>query len=228
MKKVVPKLLIISSQILIGALFVFFTIRNINFKEVKIDSKEMEMLSQVYYKEEQNAESQDINNEVPVFESLGVDNQNITEPEPVVDNYFMNKPVLSSYVGILTGYGPDCYGCGDYTTNRVSTSSGYHIADIVDGVIQPAFTITYDDYEFGNVRIVAADSSIPYNSIVRITIPGNDPIMAIVLDRGATVGFDNCRSATGCLTNFDLLAFSESEAIPRTFNVTFEILRIGG
>ena len=144
------------------------------------------------------------------------------------DIYFMNKEVINTYIGILTGYGPDCVGCGNFNTNKVSTASGYHIANIIDGNIEPAFAITYNDSEFGEVRIVAGDSSLPFNTIVRITIPNQEPIIAIVLDRGSTVGFDNCRSSRGCLTNFDLLYPTEAESLGKTRNVKFEILRIGG
>lgn len=139
----------------------------------------------------------------------------------------MEEVVIESYTGILTGYGPDCYGCGNFKTNKVSTSSGYHIADIVDGVIQRALTITYFDSEYGDVRILAADSSIPYKSIIRVTIPNQESFLAIVLDRGSTVGFSNCKSKNGCLTNFDLLFSLEDEAIGKTYNVLFEVLRMG-
>lgn len=136
--------------------------------------------------------------------------------------------VIETYTGILTGYGPDCAGCGNPNTGKVSTASGYHVANFVDGAIAPAFTITYNDSEFGEVRIVAADDSIPFYSIIRITIPNwNEPIMAIVLDRGSTVGFENCRSSKGCLTQFDLLYPTESESLSKTKNVKFELLRSG-
>ena len=75
---------------------------------------------------------------------------------------------------------------------------------------------------------VAADDDIPFYSIVRITVPSWDsPVTAIVLDRGSTVGFDNCRSTRGCLTNFDLLYASEAESLGKTQNVKFELLRNG-
>lgn len=161
-----------------------------------------------------------------------VDSIEIEKLAPLIyveaDIYFMDKEVISTYTGILTGYGPDCAGCGNYITNKVSTASGYHIANIVDGSIEPAFTITYNDSEYGEVRILAGDSTLPYNTIVRITIPNQDPIIGIVLDRGSTVGFENCRSPKGCLTNFDLLYPTEAESLGKTRNVKFEILRIGG
>lgn len=138
------------------------------------------------------------------------------------------ETVIETYTGILTGYGPDCTGCGNFNTGKVVTSSGYHVSNIVDGAILPAFTITYNDEEYGEVRIVAADANIPFYSIVRITVPGWDsPVIAIVLDRGSTVGFENCRSDRGCLTQFDLLYPTEAESLGKTKNVKFELLRSG-
>ena len=234
MKKIVPKLLVISSQILMGALFLIFTIDNTNRISYRVDSTEIERLSKFVYNEEDNTIEVEtiINNkeekeeEKKIVEDIDViENKEIVEK--VTDNYFMDKEIINSYTGILTGYGPDCVGCGNFNTNKVSTASGYHIADIVDGSIQPAFTVTYNDSEYGEVRIVAGDATIPFNSIVRITIPNQEPIMAIVLDRGSTVGFENCKSSRGCLTNFDLLFDTESNAIGKTYNVTFDVLRIG-
>lgn len=138
------------------------------------------------------------------------------------------ETVIETYTGILTGYGPDCVGCGNFKTKKVKTASGYHIANIVGKEIEPAFRITYNDKEYGEVRIVAADSDIPFYSIVRITVPKwKKPITAIVLDRGSTVGFDDCRSSRGCLTNFDLLYATEAESLGKTKNVKFELLRSG-
>ena len=210
MKKIVPRLLVVSSQILIGTLFLILIVSTKSEINMTVDSEQMDRLSQLVYKEK-SEELKEI----------------VKKKEEVIDKYFMNNEVINTYTGILTGYGPDCVGCGNFVTNKVSTASGYHIADIVDGSIQEAFTITYIDNEYGEVRIVAADSTIPFNSIVRITIPNQEPIIAIVLDRGSTVGFENCRSNKGCLTNFDLLYPSESISLGKTYNVKFEMLRIG-
>lgn len=232
MKKIVPRLLVVFSQVLIGALFFVFTIGSKCEINYKVNSKEFENVSEFVYKEANvEQEKKEIVKEITKEKEEVIEKQpeivkeNIVE-EPI-DNYFMDKQVISTYTGILTGYGPDCIGCGNYNTNKVSTASGYHIADIVENVIQPAFTITYNDSEYGEVRIVAGDSTLPFNSIVRITIPNQDPIIAIVLDRGSTVGFENCKSSKGCLTNFDLLFAKESESLGKTHNVMFEVLRIG-
>lgn len=234
MKKIVPKLLVISSQIFVGALFFIIAFSDSNEVNYKVNSKEIDKLSKFVYNEEK---LEVINEEIQIEELKEEDKKEIIieeqkeivipEEEVVEDKFFMDKEVLNTYTGILTGYGPDCVGCGNFKTNKVSTASGYHIANIVDGAVQPAFTVTYEDSEYGEVRIVAGDSTLPFKSIVRITIPNQDPIIAVVLDRGSTVGFENCRSPKGCLTNFDLLYPTEAESLGKTRDVKFEILRIG-
>lgn len=231
MKRIVPKILIISSQILLGALFLIVSIHSKSEVNFKVNSKEIDKLSWAVYdsgevlvKDEEPVVKEEIKEEIK--EEPVVQEEVIQEVEE--DKYFMNNQIINTYTGTLTGYGPDCYGCGNRVTNKVSTASGYHIANIVDGNIEPAFTITYTDSEYGEVRILAGDSTLPYKTIVRVTVPNEEPIIGIVLDRGSTVGFENCRSKNGCLTTFDLLYETESSARGKLNNVVFDILRIGG
>lgn len=231
MKRIVPKILIISSQILLGALFLIVSIHSKSEVNFKVNSKEMDKLSWAVYnsgevlvKAEEPVVKEEIKEEIKEEEI--VQEEVIQEVEE--DKYFMNNQIINTYTGTLTGYGPDCYGCGNRVTNKVSTASGYHIANIVDGNIEPAFTITYTDSEYGEVRILAGDSTLPYKTIVRVIVPNEEPIIGIVLDRGSTVGFENCRSKNGCLTTFDLLYETESSARGKLNNVVFDILRIGG
>ena len=231
MKRIVPKILIISSQILLGALFLIVSIHSKSEVNFKVNSKEMDKLSWAVYdsgevlvKDEEPVVKEEIKEEIKEEEI--VKEEVIQEVEE--GKYFMNNQIINTYTGTLTGYGPDCYGCGNRVTNKVSTASGYHIANIVDGNIEPAFTITYTDSEYGEVRILAGDSTLPYKTIVRVTVPNEEPIIGIVLDRGSTVGFENCRSKNGCLTTFDLLYETESSARGKLNNVVFDILRIGG
>lgn len=231
MKRIVPKILIISSQILLGALFLIVSIHSKSEVNFKVNSKEMDKLSWAVYdsgevlvKAEEPVVKEEIKEEI--IEEEIVKEEVIQEVEE--DKYFMNNQIINTYTGTLTGYGPDCYGCGNRVTNKVSTASGYHIANIVDGNIEPAFTITYTDSEYGEVRILAGDSTLPYKTIVRVTVPNEEPIIGIVLDRGSTVGFENCRSKNGCLTTFDLLYETEGSARGKLNNVVFDILRIGG
>lgn len=231
MKRIVPKILIISSQILLGALFLIVSIHSKSEVNFKVNSKEMDKLSWVVYdfgevlvKAEEPVVKEEIKEEIKEEEII----QEEVIQEIEEDKYFMNNQIINTYTGTLTGYGPDCYGCGNRVTNKVSTASGYHIANIVDGNIEPAFTITYTDSEYGEVRILAGDSTLPYKTIVRVTVPNEEPIIGIVLDRGSTVGFENCRSKNGCLTTFDLLYETEGSARGKLYNVVFDILRIGG
>lgn len=248
MKRITAKVITISSQMLVVGLFLLSlfvgrgandkvtVVYNNNFDKMAdrtlfLFEKEQLMISEISDEEivilEDNTESKELE-EVIVEESIVVEEvEKDIQEEKVISDSDSSVSVIETYTGILTGYGPDCTGCGNYNTGKVSTSSGYHISNIVDGAIEPAFTITYNDSEYGEVRIVAADDDIPFYSIVRITIPGQDPIMSIVLDRGSTVGFDNCRSSSGCVTNFDLLFAREAEAIGKTQNVKFELLRSG-
>lgn len=119
------------------------------------------------------------------------------------------EPVLATYKGMITAYGPDCVGC---KTGR--TASGYNVSN---------GNIYYNDKKYGKVRIVAADKSLPFGTIVRIKNLSifNEPILAIVLDRGGAIGFNK-------KVYFDLLYKSEKETL--TFGkreATFEVLRRG-
>ena len=248
MKKITAKVITISSQILVVSLFLLSlfinkgsndkvtVVYNDNFNKMAdrtlfLFEKEELMISQtdedIIVVLEDNTQEEVVNEEPSTSETVVDKASEEQSVEEDTDSEVILEPVIETYTGILTGYGPDCAGCGNYNTGKVSTASGYHVANIVDGAIEPAFTITYDDSQYGEVRIVAADANIPFYSIVRITIPGNDPIMAIVLDRGSTVGFENCRSDRGCLTNFDLLYPTEAESLGKTKNVKFELLRSG-
>ena len=85
-------------------------------------------------------------------------------------------------------------------------------------------TIYYNDKEYGKVRIVAADKSYPFGTIVRFNNLNyfNDAVYAIVLDRGGAIG-------KGKRVLFDLLFKTENEA--NNFgiekNVSCDILRMG-
>lgn len=119
------------------------------------------------------------------------------------------EPVLAVYKGIITAYGPDCVGC---TSGR--TASGYKVSN---------GNIYYQDKKYGKVRIVAADKKLPFGTIVRIKDLSlfQDPILAIVLDRGGAIGFNK-------QVYFDLLYKSEKETLSfGKRQATFEILRRG-
>ena len=85
--------------------------------------------------------------------------------------------VSATYTGLVTAYGPDCYGC---TSGR--TATGYNVSN---------GNIYYNHPTYGNIRIVAGDKSI-LRRVVRISGLKNysEPILAIVLDTGGDIGFN--------------------------------------
>ena len=98
----------------------------------------------------------------------------------------------STFVGKLTTYGVDCYGCS-FSNGRGSTATGialdmYQGVQQVDGSFQPGI-------KYGNYYVVAADPGIPMYSILKISNHGlsgsgislDEPFYAIVLDRGGAI-----------------------------------------
>lgn len=238
MKKITVKVITISSQILVVCLFLLllFSSEGNNGKVTVVYNDNFDKMAErtVTLFEKEELMNNNVDESVVVVLDDNTINAEVADvflEDEKKDDALYSVPletVLETYTGILTGYGPDCVGCGNPNTGKVVTSSGYHVSNIVDGTIEPAFTITYNDSEYGEVRIVAADDSIPFYSIVRITVPNwDESVLAIVLDRGSTVGFDNCRSSRGCLTQFDLLYPTEAESLGKTRNVKFELLRSG-
>lgn len=124
-----------------------------------------------------------------------------------IKKYGKNSQI--QFIGTLTGYGPDCPGCEGpvYCKPNPNVKNG---------------NIYFDDSQYGKLRILAADYSIPCGSIVKIEnykyILG-ESFYGIVLDRGsAIVGL-----------TMDLLYPSEKDTIiiGRQRNIRFTIERWG-
>ena len=130
------------------------------------------------------------------------------DSEMVISNK-VDATVLETLYGKVTAFTPYCFdGCNGYV------ASGMYVGD---------GNIYYNDKEYGKVRIVAADKSYPFGTIVKIKNLWyfNEDVYAIVLDRGGAIG-KNKRAL------FDLLFALEENA--NTFgveNATCEILRLG-
>lgn len=235
MKKVAAKIITISSQLLVASVFLFLlfsgetrngndrnvVVNNNNFnkmadktlflfkslenKDEETDSSVVVELTSVDKVEEpvieevkQETIKEEVKKETPKEEET-----NVTPLEPD----FSDRTALETFTGSLTGYGPDCSGCGG------KTSTGHDLNS----------SIYYEDNEYGTVRIVAADRYFPFYSIVRISnVPNIDSFLAIVLDRGGNVGFNKG-------TLFDLAFATEKDPniLGKTNNVKFEILRSG-
>lgn len=108
--------------------------------------------------------------------------------------------------GSISAYSPYCEGCGGYVAYGINVTNN----------------IYYKDKTYGNIRIVAGDSSYPFGTIVRFNNLNGKDLYAIVLDRGGVIG-------KGKLRLFDLLFSSEKEAYSFgvAYNIECEILRYG-
>ena len=134
----------------------------------------------------------------------------------------MDKTVLDTFIGTITAYGPDCRGCIGIT------ASGYKVAEKVDGVFK-TITITYDDKEYGTLRILAAaNSKFPIGTIVRISgsnIEGY--ITGIVLDTGSAMRNEWSKGNVLMDLLFETEFNDECPMFGRKRDVKFEILRYG-
>lgn len=175
-------------------------------KEKKYEDKAEEdeqVIEEIIQTEELKVEVKEEVDEQPVEE----ESQKEETEESKITSLSEEREVIQTVVGNLTGYGPDCVGCGG------KTSTGFNLNE----------SIYYEDSEYGKVRILAADSSFPFYSIFKVSnVPSMEDFIGIVLDRGGNVGF-------GKGTLFDLAFSSESDPnlIPLTRNVKFELLRSG-
>ena len=113
-----------------------------------------------------------------------------------------------SFTGQMTAYRPNCKGCG----GRVSCPPRQ---DVRNG------NIYYNDTEYGQIRILAADPAIPCGTIVKVTNVtfSQEPIIGIVLDRGGAI--------KGNIMDFLVTENDNMDIIGRQRNVNYEILRWG-
>ena len=121
-------------------------------------------------------------------------------------NKSLKYSAKDTFTGSLTGYAANCPLCG----GRLACKSDYYV---LDG------RTTYNDPDYGEVRIVASSLNLPCGTVVSFDSPkvSNDTVVAIVLDRGV-------------LGNaLDLLVPSEkyaSDYIGRS-TITYDVLRSG-
>lgn len=118
-----------------------------------------------------------------------------------------------TFTGRLTRYGADCGGCG----NR--TAAGLYVT--TNGV-ENSGKVTMS-YNGGEYYVLAADGSIPFGSILKVSNHGfsiPDPFYGIVLDRGGAI--------TG--TNVDVFCGGESASFfsgGTSYSTQFEIVALG-
>ena len=142
--------------------------------------------------------------EVIIGKDEVIDEEELPTP-PKEEVYVPPITVGSTFNGTMSGYGSDVEGSG-------YTYSGYYIRD----------TIYYNDPTYGELRILAGDSSIPMGTVIEVSNSNAGNFTGIVLDTGRNIGF-------GRVYDFDLLFKTSKEAINYgvSRNAAFKILRVG-
>ncbi len=213
---------------LILLFFFFFSYQNICVQCMRIYENMMDFSSSIFQLKKQNITSlaqifisfyqnQVQKNEV-FFHHENYFDQNVDSFEESIQDEEKKKFVssdlvesdffvLESYIGSLSGYGPDCYLCSGYLASGDSVLDGH---------------IYYHDPTYGDIRILAGDSRYAFGTIVRVKNSVLGDFLGIVLDRGGSIGF-------GKKFLFDLLYSTEAQASINgvSHQVTFEILRYG-
>ena len=191
----------------------------VKVEEVKLEEEVVE-LKEEEKKEEKIEEKvedkkEEKKEEAPTPTPEPVQEQPAPAPQPSAPNpngnYSPNTETTSgaatdTFSGLVTAYGPDCRGCGGYTRLGDNVMNG---------------NIYYNHPTYGTIRIVAGDYSI-LNKVVRISINGLDPIIAIVRDTGGDIGFNKPKGIV-----LDLLFPSENSPEAANFGqrmATVEVL----
>jgi len=146
-----------------------------------------------------------------------IEEENLNLYNEVKDKLYQLKldAVIESFTGIMTGYGPDCAGCG----GKLSCAPRH---------IVTTGNIHYEDIDYGKVRIVAAATTkFPCGTIVKISnfYMSEDAIVAIVLDTGG----DMRKAYNNGIIWMDLLHATEKDtiAVGKQKDINYDILRYG-
>lgn len=177
-------------------------------KEVAVQSASLETKEEVSEEKETTKEEtkqvvsqtkEEVKKEVEEVKPISNDTNNNQEE---VRMYYQGE----IFTAKMSGYGADI---GNYT------ASGYQIS---------GGNITYNDNQYGEVRILAGDRNYPFGTIVRISNSNEGTVLGIVLDRGPDIG-----RVAGKKFAFDLLYTTSREARLKgvSYNANFEILRLG-
>lgn len=177
-------------------------------KEVAVQSASLETKEEVSEEKETTKEEtkqvvsqtkEEVKKEVEEVKPISNDTNNNQEE---VRMYYQGE----IFTAKMSGYGADI---GNYT------ASGYQIS---------GGNITYNDNQYGEVRILAGDRNYPFGTIVRISNSNEETVLGIVLDRGPDIGRGTAKKFA-----FDLLYTTSREARLKgvSYNANFEILRLG-
>lgn len=128
--------------------------------------------------------------------------------DPVSEILEVGTGAPGEYVGKMTGYGADCAGCSSTGTLSCRTKTGANHSLTQNGE-------TYDDDEYGNVRILAADlDKFPCGTIIKVMHSNLGTFNAIVLDTGGAMR----KAAASGTVLMDLAFVSEND--PEVYKAT--------
>ncbi len=126
--------------------------------------------------------------------------------KPQTEIIQVGEKFIDTFIGSITGYGPDCKGCSGIVSAGQNMKNG---------------NIYYNDSKYGKLRIIAADRKYPFGTIFRISNSKvlSEPTLAIVLDRGSAIKGNK----------IDLLFESEKSVPNETTqkNITVDVVRLG-
>ena len=202
MKKIILGFIIM--LIILVSVIVYTPVR-VELMSAQLDTKRI--ASSYLHKDIEEEQEDEIIEIIPVV----VPERVIYTPLPVVYQYEpeqqATRVVLRTMTGSMSAYSPNCLGCSGITASGLDLRNR---------------GIFYHDHEFGQVRILAGDPSLPFGTIIRTRGSNGGDFYGIVLDRGSAIG-------EGRRHLFDLLFTTNQDAL--TFgiarNVTFEVLRLG-
>ena len=110
-----------------------------------------------------------------------VNNQLEILEEPVTEIIEVGTGAPGEFVGKMTGYGADCTGCSGSGILSCRTESGQSYSLTKDGE-------TYDDDEYGTVRILAAAlDKFPCGTIIKVSGSNLGTFYAVVMDTGSAM-----------------------------------------
>ncbi len=110
-----------------------------------------------------------------------VNGEEVIKKEPVNQVLQVGTHKNPDYKGVLTGYGPDCYGCNKEGYVACQTENKKNWSLTKNGII-------YTDSVYGEVSILAADKTLfPCGTIIEITNNRYKKLLGVVLDTGYTM-----------------------------------------
>ena len=148
-------------------------------------------------------------------------NEQVVVREEVTEVVEQGSGPYGEYVGRLTGYGADCYGCSAVGNVACHTKAGTNHSLVNDGMY-------YQDEEYGQVRILAAALSLfPCGTIILVDNGTLDPFYGVVLDTGGSMNYS---WATNQEVWIDVAYVTQADARvggPTGYNVSYSVQRWG-